>query len=892
MGFTRSRRAWLGVVAAASLSALGCIAPDTTRCGDLVCPVGKVCDLHRVSCVLPAQLEVCTEEAQGAACSYPDVPGGACDEGVCYPIVCGNALLEPGERCDDGNTASGDGCRGDCGSDERCGNQLVDLGSGEECDDGNQASHDGCSSACLIEVPGWSELNVERAPRGTYAALAYDAARQRAVRFGGYSPTGGVTSGTVEWNGVTRGFETVRPPHAPPPRARHALAYDAARRRVVLFGGVDAAGAPVGDTWSYNGGDWSEVTSTPSPAPRSDTALAYDAARARVVLFGGETANGSVADETWEHDGTAWIQRVVASPPARRAHLLAYDAVRQRTVLFGGETADGTALNDTWEWDGTSWQAIATATVPGARGVMTWDARRAAIVAFGGHSVPGDETWEYRGVDWAAVTLATRPPPRAGTVMAYDAARGRAVIISGGVGVMGADYQDVWEYDGTAWEQIEVVDSPPRRNSAGFVYDPRNGVHVFYGGMTPPSTLQLDTWTFDGVEWVQREPLGAPGGDRCPMGPCPAGVVYDTTRGRMVLVRQPPMGPSNETWVYDGGRWTRLDTTGAPPARRFAGMAYDPVRDRVVLFGGVAQPGSAFGDTWELDGDTWIETTDPAGPTARNQGPLVWDSRRARIVLYGGLTADGTRLDDTWSYDGAWTQLAPASSPPPTSGAGITFLEGRGSVLIFGGELGTTPNNRLWEFDDTTWTEIVVTNPPVPRKSPHLAWDPVQDQVLLSGGDPQDDTWQLQWSSATPDERCDDGMDQDGDGLIDCADPDCEEAACGSGLVCRAGSCDCRGGDVETHCSDGRDDDCDGVRDCDDPDCTGVAPCQAEAACDDGADDDGDQLTDCADPGCAGQLSCERFETRCGDGVDNDGDLLVDCADPDCFLVVCTEVTP
>ncbi|MDY0000335.1 MAG: DUF4215 domain-containing protein, partial [Polyangia bacterium] len=64
-------------------------------------------------------------------------------------VTCGNGSLDPGEVCDDGNTISGDGCSGDCLSDETCGNGYLDLVTGEACDDGNNMSGDGCSADCL-----------------------------------------------------------------------------------------------------------------------------------------------------------------------------------------------------------------------------------------------------------------------------------------------------------------------------------------------------------------------------------------------------------------------------------------------------------------------------------------------------------------------------------------------------------------------------------------------------------------------------------------------------------------------------------------------------------------------------------------------------------------------
>jgi cysteine-rich repeat protein len=67
---------------------------------------------------------------------------------------CGNATVEAGEQCDDGNTTSGDGCSSTCQSEgsASCGNGAVDPG--EACDDGNKTSGDGCSSACQSEAAG------------------------------------------------------------------------------------------------------------------------------------------------------------------------------------------------------------------------------------------------------------------------------------------------------------------------------------------------------------------------------------------------------------------------------------------------------------------------------------------------------------------------------------------------------------------------------------------------------------------------------------------------------------------------------------------------------------------------------------------------------------------
>ena len=72
-------------------------------------------------------------------------------------------------------------------------------------------------------------------------------------------------------------------------RYRPALAYDAARERVVLYGGWDTTDT-FGETWEFDGSDWTQAASElQSPPARSDPALTYDEARGRVVLFGGNS---------------------------------------------------------------------------------------------------------------------------------------------------------------------------------------------------------------------------------------------------------------------------------------------------------------------------------------------------------------------------------------------------------------------------------------------------------------------------------------------------------------------------------------------------------------------------------------------------------------------------
>ncbi|MGI9533486.1 MAG: hypothetical protein ACR2NW_00920 [Thermodesulfobacteriota bacterium] len=95
---------------------------------------------------------------------------------------------------------------------------------------------------------------------------------------------------------------------------------------------------------------------------------------------------------------------------------------------------------------------------------------------------------------------------------------------------------------------------------------------------------------------------------------------------------------------------------------------------------------------------------------------------------------------------------------------------------------------------------------------------------------------------------------------------------------------------TETNCMDGLDDDGDALIDCADPDCLvgPTPPCEApEVTCDDMIDNDGDGATDCADADCAGVGTCEMPEVTCDDALDNDADGDVDCDDADCATLMC-----
>jgi Galactose oxidase, central domain len=319
----------------------------------------------------------------------------------------------------------------------------------------------------MAKVLWTQKQDVGPSARGEHA-IAYDATRQRVLLFGGRA--GGATpqGDTWEWDG--RNWTQVADT-GPDPRAGHALVFDANRRRAVLFGGEAGESALRGDTWEWDGENWTQVADT-GPDARLGHALAFDTNRQRALLFGGEAGSGLRAD-TWEWDGEDWTQVADTGPDARRGHGLAFDTNRQRAVLFGGETASGLRA-DTWEWDGAHWtQKGDTGPGPSLASAMTFGA--GATLLFGGvtdspapiavtalsPAPAAVETlwglsWEWDGVQWT-LRQDMGPAPRWGHALAFDSARDRAVLF-GGFAALPADPGVVDSVLADTWEaSIEEI---------------------------------------------------------------------------------------------------------------------------------------------------------------------------------------------------------------------------------------------------------------------------------------------------------------------------------------------------------------------------------------------------------------------------------------------------
>lgn len=296
--------------------------------------------------------------------------------------------------------------------------------------------------------PAWDALPSPPASlTARWGQGVFDSTRSRFVLFGGFT-----SQNTRETWEFGQGEWVLAATNGPSARRSNGLVFDARRGRVLLFGGFDTV--PRNDLWAWDGGVWTQLfpTGTP-PEVRDAMAAAYDEARDRVVIFGGVRPNHFYGD-TWEYDpqSNSWA-RVSQTGPAARGYMhAAYDPVRQRTVMFGGGgDLPGQQRNDTWEWDGAAWSLRATTGPSPRRGyTMTYNGARGTVLLFGGFTdgnptVYHRDTWEWDGTRWAEAE-APGPSPRAVAFAAYDP-DGARVLFFGGANAQGA-FRDFWSFTG------------------------------------------------------------------------------------------------------------------------------------------------------------------------------------------------------------------------------------------------------------------------------------------------------------------------------------------------------------------------------------------------------------------------------------------------------------
>ena len=338
--------------------------------------------------------------------------------------------------------------------------------------------------------------------------------------------------------------------------------------------------------------------------------------------------------------------------------------------------------------------------------------------------------------NWILMMTDETPDSRAGYGLVYDQ-HNNWIILFGGVTSNGGN-NETWMYDvhENTWTLKNPSNAPSPRWAHSMVYDSANKIVLLFGGYDGTDFFN-DTWVYDAItnNWTEVSPISSPSERHV------QAMAYDSVHKRAILFGgYDGNGRDDETWSYDGAtnEWTMMTPSEKPSPRREPAMAFDPVNEKIVLFGG--DDGSHNNETWiyDVNSDEWSKMNPSSGPSARDYHALTYDSDNDMVVLFGGYDGN-TFLQDTWTYDvfsGVWTEMTPSNKPSPRHTHSLIYDSSEKKFVVFGGNDGSgTPH-----YLNDTWTysfDTLVLNSSFSLTSSYTTYMPgdlVTLEYLFNGG--------------------------------------------------------------------------------------------------------------------------------------------------------------
>jgi hypothetical protein len=830
------RASVVAVVLAVATLAAGCFSPRSITCTDgMICPVGTICDVINHTCTTDQQ---CVGNSEGTGCKVGQVSqfNGQCHAGVCQPFICGDGVRNNGEACDGtdlgGQTCvglhfygqtTGLACSSQCSLDTRgcsgyCGDGIVN--GPEECDGPpsnsspvlcSQFGYDrgvvGCTESCkrtfanCTKFSGWSVPEIP--------ALASDL---RAVWGSGPNDVYAVGGPTVlHWNG-TEWSATTR-----------AIAGNPNLLSVWGSGPSDVFAGGGSTMFHWNGQGWDSHDFSSTVGAILDI---WGSGPSDVYAVGG------LHIEHW--DGTAWSE---LQPGAFQG---IWGSGPSDIWAVGGRDAPGVA-----HWDGTAWSPVA---IPGAINPAHVWGRGPNDVYFVEGS-PEIDHWD--GVGWSKLDTGVSGHLVAlwgtgardlvavddnGTFATWDGNRWTLTTpaptgqyfndLWGGGGSLVAVGRSILTFGPTSWGTFPFPGTTPSLNG---VWGSGSG-DLFAVG----DAGALAHW--DGAAWstTALDPAVA------------MRAVWGSGPGNVLAVGDNrPNDPTAVLAHWDGVAWSHPSLAPTLPLPGSLSGVWGSSSTNIYVVGSAEQRGATFrwdGTSWTEVENVWVpsSTMQPPGappppPTDPHGPPLVgvWGSgpNDLYVASTGGVS----------HWDGhAWTISGVAA------GIGFTGVWGSGPNDVYTVDLsgqvahwdgagwrtmvwnykplravgGTGPGD-VWVAGDDVLYHSSGPAPSVRGMTPIVFnWEPIAlhvsgsihglwvtpSRVVMVGtmGELHLDRGSV--TCVSPEQGCNDGWDNDCDGLTDMADPDCA-------------------GQVSEQCADLVDNDGDGKIDCEDRDCATFPGC-------------------------------------------------------------------
>jgi hypothetical protein len=451
----------------------------------------------------------------------------------------------------------------------------------------------------------------------------------------------------------------------PPARLNAVMAYDTTAAVTVMFGGVDASGKPLTDTWTWNGSAW--ATAAHGPASLVDLRTVDDPADGGLLLIGTPApafpgaSSGSGVGCVVGSGGSSGGGGSTGSPPIPATAAPGRNPVRPT----------GPPINDPLP------TAVASPPTATCQPVAPTPPAQT------------EQTWLFRSGSWSHVSpgsSAVAPP--AGSQMAFDATTRQVVAVSS----TGFSCGPPLEVPADSAIACPLVGSGSRTVAPESV--PGAPCGVLLGCLTNST---ISTWTWSGGSWTKapadtalqrsgvtllfNDPatnhvalmtqfsVGLYGGNyQCP------GATSTVTAPTC-----PPPLPLVTTWTWTGSGWrqvSQLQNIQETPSLGGANVA--AIGGHIVLL-------TSSGQTWTWAAGLWTQDSPPSHPSQRS-GAAMAAAPGGTVLLFGGTTGSGFTVastgepvgSDTWTWNGsAWRQLGGvAPAPPPTGNPCTTGKNG------------------------------------------------------------------------------------------------------------------------------------------------------------------------------------------------------------------------
>ena len=558
--------------------------------------------------------------------------------------------------------------------------------------------------------PAWRDLH----------SMAYDWVNKGVLLYGGYkisfkaSANGSSVPVNDTWIWKGRAWTNLKPKSLPNPvRSSAAMASNLATKKIVLFGGEVgiSAGWALNDTWIWDGVTWKQVFPKHIPPSRKGHSMTYDPSTNRILMFGGYARWGAQVPrkDLWAWDGKDWtlLDAGKSGGPGHRIEP-GFAAIpgRKGVYLWGGHSFVGGRKDyrDVWHWDGKSWRQVAKDTGPtvfdGSNGA--WVPGTSSIIAIGkkwptlNKNNPRDETWEFNAKTnaWRVAEKSAWDPQVHADGLAMDVKRDRLLTLAPEAPSYLTFYTWVKE-PGKHWRKLPGGTGPTiasflSPSNASLLSMPALDLVMFHfnGGQG------WETWLWNGKKWTQDK--------RANGFPPTAKMVFDP-RGKRVLAfgLRTALDYSLWEWTLSGGWKLLVSKVRGLLGGKSVGhwLAYDPVRDRLVLYY------SGFKNyIYEWDGKTWTVFKSPQIPDLGDPY-FIYHPDLEGCVLFGGTDSNikpswGVN-PKTWLWKGGnLTRISSAILPETRSteggnSNGATFDPNRNLLWIsYRGEVPTS----LWKF--------------------------------------------------------------------------------------------------------------------------------------------------------------------------------------------------